>query len=245
MHGASALPYSVWRALRKESSQFLDVVFQSLPTGYGDKEHNAYSRRALYQMHWAVRNQADLDFFLRIDDDSFLCLHRLTYEMRSLPGEQFFWGKFWCNEGRNRADENFMLFSRDLINLLADDTYVSRLLPFDNEVTLGWNFGYWSWILNMTIFDDQKRIDAQQGYLTRYMHNDTLAEIPDFCEDHIYAHHVSAGIMKKAFEKVETHMMYPLPLRENGFACKGEKSFVPARHSEKLPNVKITHADAS
>lgn len=236
---------AIWAQLAKESKIHSDVVLQPLPSGYGDKEHNLYAVRARYQIKWALRQMPNMTFFLRIDDDSFLCLHKLIYELKSSPREQFFWGRFWCKERRHRADENFMLFSRDVIELLADDRLTGRLLPFDDEVTLGWNFGYWSWVLNLTTFDDQKRIDAQQGYLTEYMHGDGKGEVGDFCDKHLYAHHVKEAVMTKVFEKTQTRVMYPLPLREQADeGCPGTtQSFVPKRHSAKLPDLIISRSN--
>lgn len=233
-----------WFQLGKESAQYQDLVFQPLPTGYGDKEHNLYARRARYQIAWALQHMRAFNFFLRIDDDSFLCLHKLVYELKSVPRRQFFWGRFWCREGRNRADENFMLFSRDVVELLGNDALVGRLLPYDDQVTLGWNFGYWSWVLNLTIFDDQKRLDAQQGNLTEYMHSDTpvdLRTLAGFCDKFLYAHHVKADIMRAAYEATTVHLMYHLPERLGpADTCeRSVQSFVPARHSHALPDLRI------
>lgn len=245
----------LWRQLAYEGSARKDIVQQPLPGGYGDNEHNAYGLRALFQSQWVTKMYPDFRYFLRIDDDSFLCLHRLLYELKSTPDKQFFWGRFWCRQGRNRADENFMLFSSDIVRTLADDRLTGKLLPFDTHVTLGWNFGYWSWILNLTMFDDQARIDAQQGYLTSNMHGDDVAlnhvknAAPSrnccFCDEFIYAHHVPEQAMRDAFAKTNTHLMYPLPVRRSPReTCKNEDhSFIPARHSKLLPDLKIQPAD--
>eukprot|EP00177_Eucheuma_denticulatum_P004739 GFKZ01008614.1.p1 GENE.GFKZ01008614.1~~GFKZ01008614.1.p1 ORF type:complete len:379 (-),score=33.73 GFKZ01008614.1:2457-3593(-) len=243
-HVKRSKPNAASSNLIQESEQYGDIVFQPLPSGYGDSEHNLYALRARYQAKWALEHIESFAFYLRIDDDSFLCLNKLIYELKALPREQFFWGRFWCREGRNRADENFMLFSHDVVQLLADDTVVGRLIPFDNEVTLGWNFGYWSWVLNLTIFDDQKRLDAQQGNLTEYMHLDPPAEeytLRQFCEDFLYAHHVKPGTMRKTFVATRTHFMYELPERKDpSETCdKAVQSFVPARHSRTLPDLLI------
>lgn len=234
---------SQWRALALEEKLHGDLEFQALPSGYGTNELNAYGKRALYQMHWALNKFPRLQYFLRIDDDSFLCLHKLLYEIKSAPSQQFFWGKFWCREGRNRADENFMLFSADIVELLTNKL-VGKLLPFDEDVTMGWNFGYWSWMLNISIFDDQTRIDAQQSYLTTYMHNESAKSDADFCDEYIYAHHVGARAMERAFNMVTPHVMYAVPERiaPDKTCQSGDRSFVPKRHSKRLPDLKIARA---
>lgn len=240
----------IWRNLAEENSRHNDIVQQPLPTGYGDNEHNAYGRRALFQAHWATQEYEEITHFLRIDDDSFLCLHRLVYELKSAPREQFFWGRFWCRQGRNRADENFMLFSADIVRLLADRNLTGRLLPFDDSVTLGWNFGYWSWVLNLTIFDDQLRLDAQQGYLTRYMHENATSDMDNrasFCNRFMYAHHVPAHAMRAAFAVAKTHLMYKLPVRRgpSQTCSRRAQSFVPGRHSKSLPNLRLERIDVN
>jgi hypothetical protein len=240
----------VWDALEAEGGAERDLVLQPLATGYGSNSENAYGQRALYQLAWARRRYGGgLEFFLRVDDDSFLCLHRLLYELKTAPRAQFFWGRFWCREGRNRADENFMLFSADVAALLGDDAYVGKILPFDESVTLGWNFGLWSWVMNLTVFDDQTRLDAQQGYLTDYMHAPQAADrgaLSAFCDVHMYAHHVHAPVALAAYEQTTARMMYPIPKRTSPreTCSSAQRSFLPGRHSSKLPNVRIGLPDA-
>lgn len=229
----------MWRQLRDETRDKKDIELQPIPSGYGDNEHNQYGRRALYQLHWAVTYEKEHDFFLRIDDDSFLCLHRLAYEIRNVPRSQFFWGRFWCRAGRNRADENFMFFTRDIVDLFTS-RFVSTLLPFDTQVSLGWNFGFWSWLLNLTIFDDQLRIDAQQAYLTDYMHDEHV-HVRAFCERFLFAHHVSANTMESVFAISKTHLMYSLPRHTspNETCAMNTQTFLPSRHSINLPSIRL------
>lgn len=237
---------ATWDVLEAEAAARGDVVLQDIATGYGSPSANAYGRRARFQLAY-VRASYAVDYYLRIDDDSFLCLHRLLYELASAPASQFFWGRYWCREGRNRADENFMLFSGDVAALLGEEEYVGRILPFDDGVTLGWNFGYWAWVLNLTVFDDQLRIDAQQGYLTEYMHGAEAApeDLAQFCDRFIYAHHVQAPVALAAFQHTSTRLMYSVPQRTTSReTCKaGALSFLPARHSSKLPNVRVSLPD--
>lgn len=237
----------VWDQLEEEARLTDDLVLQPLATGYGDKEHNAYGARALFQAKWAVDHLDGLEYFLRVDDDSFLCLHKLLYEIKSAPKGQFLWGRFWCREGRNRADENFLLMSADVARLLGDRRLVGGIVPYDEGVTLGWNLGYWSWVLNLTVFDDQDRLDGQQGYLTRYMHRGRLqgtGKVGDFCQTFMYAHHVQADVMREAFAATVVPMMYSLPVRKGpqDTCPRQAQSFIPARHSAKLPDLQISRS---
>jgi hypothetical protein len=234
-----------WAAVLAEAAHHRDIVLQPLPTGYGTSDRNLYGQRARFQVTWAFENMINgFDYFLRVDDDSFLCLHRLLYELKSAPQQQFFWGRYWCRAGRHRADENFMLFSSDVAKLLGDQSLVGKIIPFDDQVTLGWNFGYWSWIMNLTVFDDQTRIDAQQGYLTDYMHADEppdLAMLADFCDIFLYAHHVRPPLIRSTYLATRTRLMYPLAKRTRPIeTCPlSELSFLPARHSARLPNIRL------
>lgn len=238
----------MWKSLAAEARMHGDVVRQPIDGGYGDKEHNAYGLRARYQARWAATRFTNMSYFLRVDDDGFLCLHKLLYELKSAPRSQFFWGRYWCRESRNRADESFMLFSDDVARFVADDTLLGKIVPFDDGVTFGWNFGYLSWVLNLTIFDDQKRIDSQQGYLTEYMHAEKSSkEAGGFCEAHVFAHHVRAETMVAAYEGTKTHMLYNVPARTPPTeTCSiGNQSFLPARHSARLPDVFIRRSNPS
>mmetsp|Transcript_1422 Transcript_1422/g.4238 ORF Transcript_1422/g.4238 Transcript_1422/m.4238 type:complete len:350 (+) Transcript_1422:45-1094(+) len=231
------------KKLLSEYTKMGDLVLMPLGSGYGTKEDNRFLARALYQFQYA-RDNYDFGYFLRIDDDSFLCLHRLVFEVESYPITQFFMGRYWCKSGRHRADENFMLFSADVADFFSPP---SKLLPLDPKVTFAWNFGLLSHMLNLSTFDDQTRIDAQQGYLTEYMHRDSTAEeyskdYKNFCMRFLYAHHVrSAQVMERVYNDTVTHLLYDAPAmtsKESG--CKpSDQGFIPARHSKALPNIII------
>lgn len=231
--------------VRDEASSFGDMIFQPLPSGY-----SSFARRALFQFQFALEAY-NFRFFLRIDDDSYLCLHRLLYELPYRPSSRFFWGKYWCKQGRNRADENFMLFSRDVVQFIHEGIEGTGLLPFDPDVTFAWNFGFWSWLLNLTIFDDIHRLDAQQqGYLTDYMHGDRLephganaTKAAGFCHEFLYAHHVRPAVSRAVHELGNSAIaiLYNVPpIQSNKVTCPmSSRSFIPGRHSPRLPQIQI------
>jgi hypothetical protein len=75
--------------------------------------------RFLFQIKW-FREHYRFDYFLRIDDDGFLCLDSVMRDLEHAPTKNFFWGKYFCSPGKILADENFMLFSEDdLIEVLS------------------------------------------------------------------------------------------------------------------------------
>ncbi|KAA8494198.1 hypothetical protein FVE85_4173 [Porphyridium purpureum] len=233
------------RQLEEEQDTHKDLVFQRIESGYGNYKKNAFGRRALFQLNWSVTHY-QFDYLLKMDDDVFLCLHRLLYELNQRPDRAFFWGRFWCKRGGHRADENFMLFSQDVVKLLSDEAAM-KLLPFDEDVTLAWNFGLLAWILQLTIFDDQKRLDAQQGYLTSYMHepSDNVSHLQDyaqFCDHFIFAHHVSAEVSSAVFKHTIAKSAYDVPqiTRPRDGCPKQEQSFTPRLYAEHLPDIFIT-----
>jgi len=248
---------AAWDALDAEAAAARDIVRMPLTGGYGSADENAFGARGLWQMRWALRAMPPFDYYLRVDDDSFLCLHKLRGELGGYPPTQFVAGRYWCRPGRFRMDENYLLFSRDLVEVLGGGgggggggapALVGGLLPFDPHVTLGWNVGYWAAVLNVTVLDDQARIDAQQGELTTYMHAPDVAPDPSvyapFCERYVYAHHVSAGVMAAAAAATRLHAVYSeVAVGAGGVRCPpsaGRPTFLASRHSKLLPNVEVT-----
>lgn len=144
----------------------------------------------------------DFDYFLRLDDDGDLCVENLLWEIRTrAPATNFFWGKYFCSQDKVVADENFMLFSGNLIQLFLHMKPALKTGP--PSATFAALFGMWQHFLNLTIWDDRLRIDAQQGYTTKFMHvrkydnNDNNSavskeDLSSFCMHHVWAHHVKS-----------------------------------------------------
>lgn len=172
-----------------EQQRFGDIVFQAAGTGYQN-----HALRFFEQVSWVTAIPDKHHYFLRLDDDGFLCLPRLCLDLLSLPRTQFFWGKFFCEPGRVLADENFMLFSWDVVEYFHKSKHVLRVKP---EATFAAHFGVWQHMLNITVFDDRARLDVQQGWITGWMQGVATKDKPTqqqaqgFCRQHIWAHHVT------------------------------------------------------
>ncbi|KAK1866192.1 hypothetical protein I4F81_008712 [Pyropia yezoensis] len=153
-----------------------------LAAGYGSREDNTFGERGLWQMRWALAAAPPFDYYLRVDDDSFLCLHKLRAELAAYPPVQF------------------------------------------------------------------RRIDAQQGELTTYMHTPDATDRPavyaSFCERYLYAHHVSAAVATAAAAATRLHPVYSeVAVGAGGVRCPaaaGAPTFLASRHSARLPNVQVT-----
>jgi hypothetical protein len=136
-----------------------------------------YGKRGLDLLRFGEQHfTSGYSYLVKLDDDGFLCLPRLLYQLKRRPRQRFVWGKYWLqnqwgrNRGRTRMDENFMVISRDLVQFIVLNTGSSdSLLAFDPTQTFAVNFAYWTHFLRLNIHDDRSEIDSQQHYLTSYM----------------------------------------------------------------------------
>ena len=120
-----------------ESERFIyqDIEFQPLSGGVLQK---TLGGRLLYHMLWAVQNY-DFDYFLRIDDDYFICLDRLLLEIPMPPRGMYHWGFVHCHPGLVRPDESIIMLSKDLIEIfLGQDPNIMKCLPIGDEMIGQW-----------------------------------------------------------------------------------------------------------
>jgi hypothetical protein len=208
-----------------------DTVEMDVPAGYAH-----FADRAFWQMEYAA-NYFDFQYLLRIDDDGYICTDQLIYHlMHQAPKTRFFWGKYWCGDGQQLADENFMLFSRDILDIFFS---LKKHAIQGENATFAALFGFWNRLLNLTIWDDRDRIDAQQEYTTTYMHSTTTTEISvddtvlkDFCKRHIFAHHVRLpSLIRRVHSLLPPETRHPdassslLKSPTPGVICRGERNF--------------------
>lgn len=69
---------NVRSVLANESAKYGDLEFMPIPKGYN------FGLRLLWLMEWSVKRY-HFDFFLRMDDDYFVCLKRLLFEIPFRP----------------------------------------------------------------------------------------------------------------------------------------------------------------
>jgi hypothetical protein len=202
----SCIPGSVPRKIKKGTkeksctNQYADVnasdlvlMPMSISSGYSN-----FAGRAFYQQRW-IDERYQPEYFLRLDDDGFLCAAHLLAILSNLdfPKRRFFWGKYFCKNGRILADENFLFFSWDIIQTILQ-MYGAMKLGSD-DTTFGALWGLWQHIFDVeTVWDDQDRIDSQQDYTTEYMHAKNMKHVSEdqpsqFCQKHVWAHHVTLG----------------------------------------------------
>jgi hypothetical protein len=243
-----------------EHNEYKDVEFNMAPGGYVKA---LYNQRGKYQLAWALENH-HFDYYLRIDDDGVLCLDRLLFQLKHIDETisvsennnlEFFWGKYWCQTGLSRADENFMLFTRHLGDLLLE---FFEYLPEFRGGTFALNTGMYLYLMmekrnnnknyyidtnneatTVRVFDDRGQIDSQQGYVTPFMRKPYNASLIQsyrgFCGSHIWAHHVhnvkvqEAAIAGHYAGNTSWSKEYPKIVSPQ-YTCGGRFSFNVAAH---------------
>ena len=93
----------------REQDEFDDMRFQNMVGGF------MFGLRYIYHLVYAFLNY-DFQYILRTDDDYFVCLDRLLYELPSRPLPMFHWGYVHLDRPSViRPDESIAMFSKDVI----------------------------------------------------------------------------------------------------------------------------------
>ena len=115
----------------------------------------AFAERLLQTMEWSYEKY-QFDFFLRIDDDHFVCLDRLLYELNFRPKEALYWGFVHCRPKIVRVDEAWLILTRDLIEEVLDKRNTTLLCsPYGDQAVALWMSESSK---NVTYFMDNQRI---------------------------------------------------------------------------------------
>ncbi|XP_002158539.2 lactosylceramide 1,3-N-acetyl-beta-D-glucosaminyltransferase [Hydra vulgaris] len=96
--------------LLSEYNKYGDIQFQPLRGGV------EFGMRFLYHLVWAM-NYYEFDYFLRSDDDYFLCFERFLLELPQPMQKEFHWGFVHCISELVRPEESLILLSRDLVEI--------------------------------------------------------------------------------------------------------------------------------
>lgn len=136
----------VQQILLQEKYLYRDLEFQPLIGGV------EFGLRFLYHAKWASANY-DFQYFLRVDDDYFVCIKKLLNELPLRPKQNLIWGNFHCEANTSWIDESWMLFSRDVISkFLNQDARMMLCHPHaDQQIALWLNN-----ISNRLYFHDER-----------------------------------------------------------------------------------------
>lgn len=141
---------------------------------------NNFSLRLLWMFKWIAKHQT-FDFFLRIDDDHFLCLDRLLFELPSRPKQSLYWGFVHCRERIVRVDEGWLMLTSDLVEeVLSKLNTTLQCHPFADQVVASWMIES---RFNVTYFYDNDRIINRA---TAFKVREYL--VPDLCDRYLSLH---------------------------------------------------------
>ena len=94
MHG-NKLPLDIQIPLHQEQLLHGDMILAESPGGVN------FARRYLWMLNWA-NARYKFEYFLRIDDDYFVCMDRLLLELPHRPRDKLYWGYVHCSPpGKN------------------------------------------------------------------------------------------------------------------------------------------------
>ena len=89
MYG-NLLPPRIRAPLEKEQSIHGDLILAQSPGGIN------FALRYLWMLKWA-NSRYKFQYFLRVDDDYFVCMDRLVRELPQRPRKKLYWGHINCN----------------------------------------------------------------------------------------------------------------------------------------------------
>lgn len=175
-------------ALNNESEKYGDLVVLDIERGMN------FAIKLLSAMEY-MSSRYKFDFFLRLDDDYFLCLDRLLNELEATknsltpeePPLMLYAGYRYCRPGETRIDEAFLLLSGALVH---------RVLTTENlhcGAHAGVSAGYWFTVGNEAnkdgdvIWINDPRLD-HKGMVKNMIQMDHTLDY-SVCKHHMGVHH--------------------------------------------------------
>lgn len=140
------------KALEKEREQFKDIEFIPTRPGYW------LTHRYLFAMFWGYKHY-DFKFYLKFDDDYFVCLNNLMTDIQYRMNEKLlYWGWFECDPKMVAMDEGFLILSVDLVEEIIKRNNSLCCHPFGGQMIAMWmnrleREGY-----DITYFPDNNRL---------------------------------------------------------------------------------------
>lgn len=160
-----------------------DFFFFSFLGGYN------FALRLLWMFKYYTKHY-NFDYFLRIDDDYFLCIERLLKELPHRPSP-IYWGWIHCEPGIVRVDEGWMILSSDIIDEILERANTSLMChPYGDQAVAHW---LQESELDIIYFMDNRRIIHQE--VTSRMGNKYL--VPDICQRYLGLHGTYPDYMRK------------------------------------------------
>ncbi|EDO26286.1 predicted protein, partial [Nematostella vectensis] len=138
--------------LQQERAKYGDVEFLPLKGGV------RFTYRLLWMMFLALEKY-DFKFILKADDDYFVCLEHLNFDIRSRLQEKFLvWGWLHCERGSQWTDEGLIIFGRDFVDEIVKRNQTLQCHPFGDQAIGLWINALARDGLEVTFFADNKRL---------------------------------------------------------------------------------------
>ena len=138
--------------LSEEQNAFGDLEMLPTKGGYW------FSHRFLHALFWA-HHHYNFSYFLRLDDDYFVCLHHLYHDLQYRKKEKFlYWGWLWCQKEIVRIDEGFVLLGADLAEEIIRRNKSLYCHPFGDQMIEMWFSRLREEGINVKYFPDNGRL---------------------------------------------------------------------------------------
>lgn len=221
------LPSHIYIPLQQEKYLHGDLILAESPGGIN------FARRYLWIAQWA-NERYNFEYFLRVDDDYFICMDRLLLELPVRPKEKLYWGHVHCQpEGGIRVDEGFVIVTNDLVQeFLREEKHSLMCHPYGDQAMAMWINN----ISGVTYFGDTRvhhGVSANDNFLQYYS---------DICYNFL-ALHGSYPVEIERFWLTEQSMPrtkdYAIP--GISYPCEGQdrtydyESFLGMYHAEPIP----------
>ena len=140
-----------------------------------------FSHRILHAVFWAYK-RFDFKFFLRMDDDYFVCLDNLLKDIQHRQQEKFlYWGYMHCiQRGQVRIDEGFLILQVDLVREIIKRNKSLCCHPFGDQAVAMWVNGVDKEGTKVTYFADNQRVVHRRKNMREFN--------PGFCDSVIGIH---------------------------------------------------------
>ncbi len=148
--------------------------------------------RLIWILKWVTANYK-FDFFLRIDDDHFLCLDRLVAELPHRPTASLYWGFIHCRPKIVRVDEGWMILTQDLVEeALSKLNSTLPCHPYGDQAVAKWMIDS---KYNVTYFYDNDRVvnRATAYHVKQYLSS-------DICRKYLSLHGSYPKVMRRYWD---------------------------------------------
>ncbi|XP_057302863.1 uncharacterized protein LOC130637026 [Hydractinia symbiolongicarpus] len=137
-----------------------------------------FAVRTYKSIHYVMEHMK-VKYYLRLDDDQYLCVQRLIYELKHRPVEWLFSGYTHC--GPARIDEGYQLFSYNLLQVFYKKSDLV-CTEFGTDCVSSWVYDVMD-TQNVTWFTENKRIHQHQASL-----DTALQKRKELCQTYISLH---------------------------------------------------------